>query len=76
MGLGDDLINVIAIDALEYVPLEPDARRLDKCQDHWARTFGTGMGLNCYTAWIKQYCHGWHDASPRVRRERNTLSHR
>jgi hypothetical protein len=56
MGLGDDLIDMIAIDALKRAPLESETRRLDVCQDHWTRTFGTGMGLNCYAAWIKQDC--------------------
>jgi hypothetical protein len=36
MGLGDDLIDVIAIDALKHAPLESDTRGLDVCQDHWA----------------------------------------
>jgi hypothetical protein len=58
MGLGDHLIDVIAIDALKHAPLVPDTRRLDVCQDHWPRTFGTGMGPNCYSAWIKQDCQG------------------
>ena len=62
MGLGDDLIDVIAIDALERVQLEADARRLDMSQEHWPQTFGTGVGLNRYAAWIEQDCKGWHDA--------------
>ena len=36
MRLGDDLIDVIAIDALKHAPLESDTRGLDVCQDHWA----------------------------------------
>ena len=56
MGLRDDLIGVITIDALKHAPLESEIRRLDVRQDHWARTFGTGMGQNCYAAWIKQDC--------------------
>ena len=36
MGLGDDLIDVIAVDALKRAPLESETRRLDACQDHWA----------------------------------------
>ena len=36
MGLGDDLIDVIAIDALKHAPLVSDTRGLDVCQDHWA----------------------------------------
>jgi hypothetical protein len=56
MGLGDDLIDVIALDALKHAPLESEARRLDGRQDHQARAFGTKMGLNCYAAWIEQDC--------------------
>jgi hypothetical protein len=56
MGLGDDRIDVIAIDALKRAKLEPDARRLDLSQEHWPQTFGTGMGLNRYAAWIEQDC--------------------
>ena len=54
VGLGDDLINMIAIDALKHALLESDPRRLDVCQDHWTQAFGTGMGQNCYAAWTKQ----------------------
>jgi hypothetical protein len=46
MGLGYDLVDVIAIDALERAQLESDARGLDMRQDHWSQTFGTGVGLN------------------------------
>jgi len=35
-GLGDDLIEVITIDALKHAHLEPDPRGFDACQDHWA----------------------------------------
>jgi hypothetical protein len=63
MGLGDELIDVIAIDALKHAQLEPDARTLDLSQDHWPQTFGTGVGLNRYAAWIEQDCKGWHDAN-------------
>jgi hypothetical protein len=45
---------MIAIDALKHALLESDPRRLDVCQDHWTQAFGTGMGQNCYAAWIKQ----------------------
>ena len=62
MGLGDDLIDVIAIDALKRAQLESDARGLDMGQDHWPQTFWTGVGLKRYAAWIKQDCKGWHDA--------------
>jgi hypothetical protein len=55
-GLGDHLIDVIAIDALKRAQLESDARGLDTRQDHWAQTFGTGVGLNRYAAWIQQDC--------------------
>jgi hypothetical protein len=54
IGLGDDPINMIAIDALKHALLESDPRRLDTCQDHWTQAFGTGMEQNCYAAWIKQ----------------------
>ena len=54
MGLGDDLIDVIARDALKHAPLETETRWLDGCQDHWARAFGTEMGLNCDAARIEQ----------------------
>jgi hypothetical protein len=56
IGLGDDLVDVIAIDALERAHLEADPRRLDPCQDHWTQAFGAEVGLNCYSAWIKQDC--------------------
>ena len=49
-GLGDNVIDVIAIDALKRAQLESDARGLDTRQDHWAQTFGTGVGLNRYAA--------------------------
>jgi hypothetical protein len=48
MGLGYDLIDVIAIDALKRAQLESDARGLDMRQDHWSQTFGTGVGHNRY----------------------------
>jgi hypothetical protein len=35
-GLGDDLIDVIAINALKRAQLESDPRGLDTYQDHWA----------------------------------------
>jgi len=50
MGLGDDLIDVIAIDALKRAQLESDARGLDTRQDHWAQKLGTGVGLTRYAA--------------------------
>jgi hypothetical protein len=56
MGLGNDLIDMIALDALKHAPLKSEARRLDGRQDHQARAFGTEMGLNCYAAWIEQDC--------------------
>jgi hypothetical protein len=34
-GLGDDLIDVIAIDALERAHLEPNPRRLYARKHHW-----------------------------------------
>jgi len=34
MGFGDDLIDMVAIDALKPAHLESDPRRLDACQDH------------------------------------------
>jgi hypothetical protein len=49
-GLGDHLIDVIAIDALKRAQLESDARGLDTRQDRWSQTFGTGVGLNRYAA--------------------------
>ena len=49
-GLGDHLIDVIAIDALKRAQLESDARGPDTRQDHWSQTFGTGVGLNRYAA--------------------------
>jgi hypothetical protein len=56
IGLGDDLVDVIAIDALKRAHLESGPRRLDARQDHWTQTYGAGVGLNCYAAWIKQDC--------------------
>src|SRR4030095_15984019 len=56
MGFGDDLIDMVAIDALKPAHFESDPRRLDACQDHRTQAFGTGMGQNCYAAWIKQDC--------------------
>jgi len=56
MRLGDDLVDVIALDALKDAPLESEVRQLDDGQNHRSRTFGTEMGLNCYTAWIEQDC--------------------
>jgi hypothetical protein len=53
---------VIAIDALKRALLESDPEGFDARQDHWPQAFGTGIGLNCYAAWIKQDCKGWHDA--------------
>jgi hypothetical protein len=49
-GLGDHLIDVIAIDALKRAQLGSDARGLDTRQDHWSQTFGAGVGLNRYAA--------------------------
>jgi hypothetical protein len=56
MGLADDLINVIAIDALKRAHLASDPRGLNVRQDYWTQTFGTGMGLNCYAARVEQDC--------------------
>ena len=56
MGFGDDLIDMVAIDALKPAHFESDPRRLDACQDHRTQAFGTGMGQNRYAAWIKQDC--------------------
>ena len=49
-GLADDLIDVIAIDALERAQLESDARGLDTHQDHWSQTFWTRVRPNRYAA--------------------------
>jgi len=54
IGLGDDLVDVIAIEAPKRVHLEADPRRLDACQDHRTQAFGAEVGLNCNAAWIKQ----------------------
>ena len=35
IGLDDDLIEVITIDALKHAHLEPDPRGFDARQDHW-----------------------------------------
>jgi hypothetical protein len=53
IGFGDDLIDVIAIDALKRAQLEADARGLDLRQDHWRPTLGTWVGLNRDPTWIK-----------------------
>ena len=49
-GLGDHLIDVIAIDALKRAQLESDAGGLDTRQDHWSQTFRTGVRPNRYAA--------------------------
>jgi hypothetical protein len=49
-GLADDLIDVIAVDALKCTQLESDARGLDPHRDHWPQTFRTGVRLNRYAA--------------------------
>jgi hypothetical protein len=74
MSLGDDLIDVIAHDAVIHAPLESETRRLDGCQDHWTRTFGTGMEPNCYAARIKQDCQGRHDTRLRSGESATELS--
>ena len=56
MGLCNNLVDVIAHDALKNAPLESGTRRLDGCQVHWARAFRTEMRLNCDAAWIEQDC--------------------
>jgi hypothetical protein len=58
MGLGEDPVDVIAIDALKGVHLESDPRGLDVRQDHWAQTFGTLMGLDCDAVCVEQDCQG------------------
>ena len=45
-GLGDHLVDVIAIDALQRAQLKADARGLDTHQGHWTPTFRTGVRLN------------------------------
>ena len=55
-GFADDFIDVIAIDALKRADLGSDPRGLNVRQDHWTQALGTGMGLNCYAAWVKQDC--------------------
>ena len=54
IGLSDDLIDVVAIDALKRAHLESEPGRLDARQDHWTQTFGTEMGLNCNAAGVEQ----------------------
>ena len=49
-GLGDDVIDMIAIDALKCTQLETDAPGFDTLKDHGLQTFETGMGLNRYAA--------------------------
>jgi hypothetical protein len=46
MGLGDDVIDMIAIDALKCAQLETDAPGLDTPEDHGSQAFETGVGLN------------------------------
>jgi hypothetical protein len=58
MGLADDFIDVIAIDALIRAHLESDPRGLNVRQDHWTQALGTSMGLNCNAAWVEQDCQG------------------
>jgi hypothetical protein len=55
-GFGNDLIDVLAIEALKRALLESDSSRFDVRQDHWTVAFRTGVGQNCYAAWIKQDC--------------------
>lgn len=47
---------MMAIDALKHAPLESETRWLNMCEYHRACALGTGMGRNCYEAWIKQNC--------------------
>jgi hypothetical protein len=56
MGFADDFIDVIAIDAPKRAHLESDPRGLNVSQDHWTQALGTGMGPNCYAAWVEQDC--------------------
>ena len=58
IGLGDEPVDVIAVDALKRAHLESDARGLNAHQDHWTRTLGTDMGPNCYAACVEQDCYG------------------
>src|SRR5580704_4748068 len=57
-GLADDLIDVIAVDALKRAQLESNSRGLDAHQDHRLQTLGTDMGPNCYAACVEQDCYG------------------
>ena len=50
MGLGCDVIGMVAIDALKRAQLETDAPGFDTLKDHGLQTFETGMGLNRYAA--------------------------
>jgi hypothetical protein len=55
-AFADDFNDVIAIDTLKRADLVSDPRGLSVRQDHWTQALGTGMGLNCYAAWVKQDC--------------------
>jgi len=61
-GFGDDLIDVITINALKRAQLGADARGPDLRQHHWPPTFGTWVGLNRDAAWIKQDSKRRHSA--------------
>ena len=56
LGRSDDLIDVVTLDTLKRAHLVSNPRRLDLCEGHRPQAFWTGMGLNCYAAWVKQDC--------------------
>jgi len=58
IGLGDELVDVMAIDALKRAHLESDPGRLDARQDHRIKAVRTDMALNCNAAGVEQDCEG------------------
>jgi len=60
-SLADDLIDMIAIDAMNRAHLKADQQRLDVSQDHRTQTFWTDVGLDRYATWVKQDLQRGHD---------------
>jgi hypothetical protein len=54
----DELVDVMAIDALKRAHLESDPGRLDARQDHRTKAVRTDMALNCNAAGVEQDCEG------------------
>jgi hypothetical protein len=76
IDLGDDPINMIAIDALKHALLESDPRRLMRVRTIGPKHLGQGWSRIAMRLGSNKTANDGMMQSPYTRREHNTLSHR